>query len=134
MASNDEIYPHELFTTLAKYDSRGTRVWERAVQDSISLHLGGMDADDQGNVFLALTSPDFGADQLNRFKEFYTYSPGGKRLLYHVFDFGSEPTLVGPVAFAPTEVYLAASGVGAANKDSLLVRLDDLTGSVTWQR
>jgi len=134
VASNDERYPHQLFTTLAKYDSRGTRVWERAVQDSIGLHLDGMDADSQGNAFLALTHPDFGEDQPNRSKEFYAYSPGGKRLLYRAFDFGSEQTLVGPAALAPTEVYMAASGVGAANRDGLLVRLDGLTGNVTWQR
>lgn len=134
VASNDEIYPHQLFTTLAKYDSRGTRVWERAVQDSIGLHLDGMDADDQGNAFLTLANPNLGEDQPWRSKEFYAYSPGGKRLLYRAFDFGSEQTLVGPVALAPTEVYLATSGVGDAGKDGLLVRLDGLTGSVTWQR
>jgi hypothetical protein len=134
VASNDEVFQFDWLTTLTKYNSRGTRVWTRDVQDNIGLRLDGLDADDQGNAFLGLTNPDLGQDQPWRVKEFYTYSPGGKRLLYRTFDFGTEAPLVGPAALAPTEVYLATSGVGDAGEGGLLLRLDGLTGSVTWER
>lgn len=105
------------------------------MQDAIGLRLDGLDADAQGNAFIALTNPDWGADEKpSRFKEFYTYSPSGQRLVYKRFDLGSEAPLVGPAALSPTEVYLATSGVGAEGKDGLLVRLEGLTGRVTWQR
>ncbi|ADI15194.1 PQQ-binding-like beta-propeller repeat protein [Truepera radiovictrix] len=135
VATNKEEYPHEWYTTLTKYNSRGARVWTRDVQDAIGLRLDGLDADAQGNAFIALTNPDWGADEKpSRFKEFYTYSPSGQRLVYKRFDLGSEAPLVGPAALSPTEVYLATSGVGAEGKDGLLVRLEGLTGRVTWQR
>lgn len=134
VASNVEEFQFDYFTTLAKYDSRGTKLWQKAVRDNIALQLEGLDADDQGNAFLGLTNPEFGQDQPERFKEFYTYSSSGTRLAYRTFDFGTEEPLVGPVALGPTEVYLALSGVGDSNQDGLLLRLNGLTGSVTWQR
>lgn len=134
VATNDEEFQFELRVRLTKYDSHGTRIWTREVQDAFDLRLDGLDADDQGNAFLGLTNPDYDQDQSRRFKEFYTYSPSGKRLVYREFDFGTERPLVGPVALAPTEVYLATSGVGDESRDGLLLRLDGLTGSVTWER
>lgn len=101
VATNDEVFQFDWLTTLTKYNSRGTRVWMRGVQDNIGLRLDGLDADDQGNAFLGLTNPDLGQDQPWRVKEFYTYSPGGNRLLYRTFDFGTEVPLVGPAALSP---------------------------------
>lgn len=134
VATNDEEFQFEWHVRLTKYNSHGTRIWTREVQDDIGLRLDGLDADDQGNAFLGLTDPDYGQDQSERFKEFYTYSPSGKRLVYREFDFGTEGLLVGPVALTPTEVYLATSGVGSESRDGLLLRLDGLTGNVTWER
>lgn len=134
VATNNEEFQFDWLTTLTKYDSRGTRVWTRDVQDNIGLRLDGLDADDQGNAFLGLTNPDLGQDQPWRVKEFYTYSPGGNRLVYRTFDFGTEAPLVGPAALSPTEVYLAATGVADAGQGGLLLRLDGLTGSIMWER
>lgn len=134
VATNDEVFQFDWHIKLTKYDSRGKRLWTRDVQDNIGLRLDGLDADDQGNAFLALTNPDYDQDQSERFKEFYTYSSGGKRLVYRKFDFGTERPLVGPVTLAPAEVYLATSSVGDSSQDGLLLRLDGLTGNVTWKR
>lgn len=134
VATNDEEFQFELRVRLTKYNSHGTRLWTREVQDAFDLRLDGLDADDQGNVFLGLTNPDYGQDQSRRFKEFYTYNSSGKRLVYREFDFGTEYPLVGPVALTPTEVYLATSGVGDESRDGQLLRLDGLTGNDTWER
>ena len=124
--SNDEIFP-----VLFKYNARAQRLWRKDVQDSNSLRLQELDADAQGNAFLALTNGDYGYEQAFLFKEFYTYSPTGKRLIYQKFNFGTEEPLVDPVALTPTEVYLATSGVGKDAQAELLLRLNGLTGSVT---
>lgn len=135
VASNKEEFQADWYTTLIKYNSRGAREWKRDVRNNTGLRLDGLEADAQGNAFLALTNPDFGVDEKpSRFKEFYTYSPSGKRLVYKRFDFGTEAPLVGPAALSPTEVYLATSGVGTEGKDGLLVRLEGLTGATTWRR
>lgn len=134
VATNDEEFQFEWHVKLTKYDSHGTRLWTREVQDNIGLRLDGLDADNQGNAFLGLTNPDYGQDESERFKEFYTYSPSGKGLIYRKFDFGTERPLVGPVALTLTEVYLATSGVGNESRDGLLLRLNGLTGNVTWER
>jgi len=134
VASNNELYPHDWYTTLTKYNSRGEKVWQRSVQDGIGLRFDGLDADAQGTVFLGLTEPDFGSEQAYRSKAFYTYSSGGKRLIHRVFDFGTEHPIVGPVAVSADEVYLALAGVGDSGQDGLLVRLNGLTGEVTWTR
>ena len=133
VASNDEVFPAQFFTTLIRYDARGKKLWQKAVQDAIGLRLEGLDADAQGNAFLGLTN-NYGGDVDERLKEFYTYSSNGKKLVHKSFDFGTEQPLVGPVALTPTEVYLATSGVGEDGQAGLLLRLNGLTGSVTWKR
>jgi outer membrane protein assembly factor BamB len=134
VATNKEAFQFEWYTTLTKYNSRGAREWTRDVQSAGGLRLDGLDADAQGNAFLALTNPDLDSENAYHRKEFYTYSPSGKRLVYKRFDFGTKAALVGPAALSPTEVYLATSGVGAEGKDGLLVRLEGLTGNIVWQR
>ena len=104
------------------------------MQDAIGLRLEGLDADAQGNAFLGLSNPDFEQEQSYLFKEFYSYNASGKRLVRKKFNFGTEQPLVGPVALSPTEVYLATLGVGENAKAGLLVRLNGLSGSVTWKR
>ena len=133
VASNSEVLPAQFFTTLIRYDTHGKKLWQKAVQDAIGLRLEGLDADAQGNAFLGLTN-NYGGDVDERLKEFYTYSSNGKKLVHKSFDFGTEQPLVGPVALTPTEVYLATSGVGEDGQAGLLLRLNGLTGSVTWKR
>lgn len=133
VASHEERFPAQWFTTLTRYNSRGERVWGREVASGVGQLLDGLEADAAGTALLALTRPNADPEFSYRPKSLYAYSASGRRLSYRVFDFGAERPLVGPAALRADETYVALAGDGGG-LGGPLVRLDALTGVVAWTR
>ncbi len=98
------------------------------------MYLEGLDADTEGNVFVGVghRKDPYG----NKDVSFHSYNAAGMRLTQRTFDFGYDNLLSEIGALSATEVYLGgfAYSQGDEGDQGLLVRLNGLTGGVTWQR
>ena len=118
---------------LARYSSSGAKYWQRTVQEGFFAGLAGLDADTQGNVFAGVGEKDSPRDYEDVY--FHSYNAAGTRLAQYTFDSSYDDELAEIGALSATEVYLGGStGYTPNGGEGFLVRLNGLTGSVTWQR
>ncbi len=121
---------------LAKYSSRGAKVWQRTVREDFLSSLRALDADTEGNVFVGVEYHEDPYSDAEVY--FYSYNAAGTRLAKRVLDFGGGSNLLSEIAaLSATEVYLGGTVVnnsGDHQLDGFLVRLNGLTGTVTWKR
>lgn len=121
---------------LARYSSSGAKYWQRTVQQGFFAYLRALDADTKGNVFVGVNYKD--DPRGNRDVYFHSYGAAGTRLAQRIFDFGYDDSLADVGALSATEVYVGGATYSSGELDvgleGFLVRLNGLTGSVTWQR
>ena len=119
---------------LAQYSSSGKKGWQRTVRDGFFSNLRALDADKGGNVFVGVEyhKDPYGDQDVY----FYSYNAAGKRLVQRRFDFNDNDEVAEIRALSATEVYLGRSTYedGGDDEEGFLVRLNGLTGTVTWQR
>ena len=121
---------------LAKYSSRGSKVWQRTVREGFFSNLRDLDADTDGNVFVGVEYHEDPYSDVEVY--FYSYDAAGTRLAKRALDFGGGSNLLGEIkALSATEVYLGGTVLTDSADDQLdgfLARLNGLTGTVAWQR
>ncbi|CAA9563183.1 MAG: hypothetical protein AVDCRST_MAG86-942 [uncultured Truepera sp.] len=116
---------------LARYNSSGAKYWQRTVRTGFFAYGGGLDADTEGNVFVSVNDQESPRDDRDVY--FYSYNAAGTRLVQRTFDFDYDAKLAELGALNATEVYLGGTD-DSSYEEGFLVRLNGLTGSVTWQR
>ena len=140
LGSNNQIYVSGYDPTydtdrilLAKYSSSGDKKWQRSLSDGFFFRLQGLDADTEGHVFIGIGyDPDPYGDVSE--VSFYSYDAAGTQLARRVLGLGSGSHKYSKIrALSATEVYLAGTTFGG-DEGGFLVRLNGLTGAVTWQR
>ena len=141
LGSNNQIYVSGYDPTydtdrilLAKYSSSGDKKWQRTLREGFFSSLQGLDADTEGHVFVGVGDRDDpygnGAEELF----FHSYDAAGTQLAKRTLDLGSgDHQEIKIRALSATEVYVAGTTFGG-DAGGFLVRLNGLTGAVTWQR
>lgn len=118
---------------LAKYSSDGSKNWQRVVQEGFFTYLEGLDADTKGNVFVGVNYRE--DPRGDRDVYFHSFNAAGTRLAQRTFNFSYDDSLAGIGVLSATEVYLAGTTYSDVDgEDGFVLRLNGLTGSVTWQR
>jgi len=128
-----EVEAEREILLLAKYNSRGVKLWQKVVRKDFFVRLGGLGADEQGNVYAAITDREdpYGEDNIYLYKYLPTGHRTYVRLLNALADREGEPSLNDLVVLNPEEVYL---GGGSSESDGFLIRMNGRNGNTTWVR